>query len=120
MIPYNYIIMVHEIKSVDEFHEILEKAVKDDTYVIVDFYTTWCGPCKQLAPVYEELSQDYADDESVKFLKVNVQELNELGEEYEIFSIPTLKFFKGTNVNEAKGFFNKEDLQALVTLHNEK
>ncbi len=52
MIPYNYIIMVHEIKSVDEFHEIRERAFKDDTYVIVDFYTTWWGPCKQLALFY--------------------------------------------------------------------
>ena len=107
--------MTQEVKSVDEFHNILDEAVQNDTYIIVDFYTTWCGPCKQLAPVYEELAQEYSEDETIKFLKVDVQELEELGDEYEIFSIPTLKFFKGANVKEAKGFFNKEDLQNLVT-----
>jgi thioredoxin 1 len=112
--------MAQNVKSVDEFHNILEEAVKNDTYIIVDFYTTWCGPCKQLAPIYEQLAQDYTDDKTIKFLKVDVQDLDELADEYEISSIPTLKFFKGANVNEAKGFFNKDDLQALVTLHKEE
>lgn len=112
--------MTQEVKSVDEFHNILDEAVQNDTYIIVDFYTTWCGPCKQLAPVYEELAQEYSEDKTIKFLKVDVQELEELGDEYEIFSIPTLKFFKGANVNEAKGFFNKEDLQNLVTSYKDE
>lgn len=111
--------MAYEVKSVEEFHDIIEEVVKNDTYVIVDFYTTWCGPCKQLAPIYSSLAEKYSEDDSIKFLKVNVQELDELGEEYEIFSIPTLKFFKGNEVNEAKGFFNEEDLDKLVTLYRD-
>ena len=60
--------------------------------VFVDFWAEWCGPCRMVSPVVEELSNDY--DGKVKFVKVNVDEANELASKYNIFSIPTLAIFK--------------------------
>ena len=55
--------------------------------VFVDFWAEWCGPCRMVGPVVEELSNDY--DVNVKFVKVNVDEANELASKYNVFSIPT-------------------------------
>ena len=55
--------------------------------VFVDFWAEWCGPCRMAGPVVEELSNDY--DGNVKFVKVNVDEANELASKYNVFSIPT-------------------------------
>ena len=107
--------MTQEVKSVDEFHNILDEAVQNDTYIIVDFYTTWCGPCKQLAPVYEELAQEYSEDKTIKFLKVDVQELEELGDEYEIFSIPTLKNNEKNTINIFIGICNTNTITNSIT-----
>ncbi len=60
--------------------------------VFVDFWAEWCGPCRMVSPVVEELSNDY--DGKIKFVKVNVDEANELASKYNVFSIPTLAIFK--------------------------
>ena len=66
------------------------KAAISNKICVVDFFADWCGPCKSIAPEIKKLAEKYAN---VKFIKVNVDELEELSEEYEITSLPTFKFF---------------------------
>ncbi len=67
--------------------------MQSQTPVVVDFYADWCGPCKMLAPHFAALADEYAG--RVKFVKVNVDEDNELAARYGISGVPTLLFFKG-------------------------
>ncbi|HZJ85628.1 MAG TPA: thioredoxin [Erysipelotrichaceae bacterium] len=81
--------------------------------VLVDFYADWCGPCKMLAPVLDELAEDLAG--KAKVVKVNVDTENALAAKYQVSSIPSLKVFKdGKVVDETMGFQPKAKLAALV------
>lgn len=77
--------------------------------VLVDFWASWCGPCKMLAPIVHEISEEYA--ETVKVCKVNVDDAMELAQAYHIVSIPTLILFKdGKPVNKVIGYVNKSEI----------
>jgi thioredoxin 1 len=79
-----------------------QEVLKSDLPVMIDFWAVWCGPCKVLSPIVEELANDYAG--KVKVGKVNVDENNNLAMRYNVMSIPTLKFFKsGKMVGEMIG-----------------
>ena len=81
--------------------------------VFVDFWAEWCGPCRMVSPVVEELSNDY--DGKVKFVKVNVDEANELASKYNIFSIPTLAIFKnGKLVSQQVGAASKDSYKNMI------
>ena len=81
--------------------------------VFVDFWAEWCGPCRMVSTVVEELSNDY--DGKVKFVKVNVDEANELASKYNIFSIPTLAIFKnGKLVNQQVGAASKDSYKNMI------
>lgn len=81
--------------------------------VFVDFWAEWCGPCRMVSPVVEELSNDY--DGKVKFVKVNVDEANELASKYNIFSIPTLAIFKnGQLVSQQVGAASKDSYKNMI------
>jgi thioredoxin 1 len=69
---------------------------QSQTPVLVDFWAEWCGPCRMVGPVVEELAKEYGG--KVKFLKLNVDENQDIASKYEIFSIPTLLVFKGDKV----------------------
>ena len=83
-----------------------------DTLIVVDFWASWCGPCKMLAPIFEELSNEMTD---VKFCKVNVDEEPELSNQFKVNSIPSLFFIKnGTVVDMSVGYMGKEQLKAKI------
>jgi thioredoxin 1 len=68
-----------------------EKTIVDNEFVIVDFWATWCGPCRSFAPVYEKVSEDHPDK---VFAKVNTEQEQEIAAHFQIRSIPTLMIFR--------------------------
>ncbi|WP_416827602.1 thioredoxin [Ectobacillus polymachus] len=84
--------------------------------VLVDFWAPWCGPCKMIAPVLEELAEELGD--KVKIVKVDVDENQETAVKFQVMSIPSLFVIKNGEVVETTlGFQPKESLQALVSKH---
>jgi thioredoxin 1 len=75
------------------------EVIKSDKLVIVDFWAEWCGPCKMIAPLLDEIAREMPD--KVKIAKVNVDEEQQLAQQYGIYNIPTLIFFKGGQVRES-------------------
>lgn len=81
--------------------------------VFVDFWAEWCGPCRMIGPVVEELAGDYGD--RVKFVKVNVDQAGELASKYGVFSIPTLVVIKDGKVHgQQTGASSKEAYKAMI------
>ena len=100
--------MVEQISSVAEFDAVLN----GNKSVFVDFFATWCGPCKMVGPVVEKISETETD---VKFVKVDVDEVGELAQRYGIMSIPALMAFReGEKVGEIVGFAPEPQLKALA------
>jgi len=102
--------MVNEIKNSQQFEqEVLNSA----NPVFVDFWAEWCGPCRAVSPVVEELSGEY--DGKVDFVKINVDENGDLAQKYNVFSIPTLAIFKnGEIVSQKTGSATKESFKTMI------
>lgn len=90
-----------------------EEVLKADKPVLIDFWATWCGPCRMLSPVIEEIAKEY--DGKVKVGKVNVDEQPELASAFRVASIPTVVVMKdGEVTNTSVGFRPKEQIVALL------
>ena len=89
------------------------EVLKSDKPVLIDFWARWCGPCRMVGPVIEELAADYAG--KAKVGKVNVDEENELASMFRVMSIPTILVFKGGQVVEkAVGVRHKTELAGML------
>jgi thioredoxin 1 len=89
------------------------EVLKSDKFVLVDFWAEWCGPCKAMNPVIEDLAKEYGD--ALKVAKVNTEENPELTAKFKIRSIPTLLLFKdGKVVTEMIGAVPKNALKAKL------
>lgn len=99
---------IQEINNT-EFEEVV---LKSDKPVLVDFNATWCGPCRMLKPVLEEIADERAD---VKVVGIDVDENRDLAGEYGVFSIPCLVLFKdGAEADRSVGLVPKEQVLALL------
>ena len=86
-----------------------EELLQDGKLVIVDFWATWCGPCRMLSPLLDEVEAEMAD--KVEVVKVNVDDADEIAMRFRIMSIPTLLFFKnGQMVDKSVGALSKNAL----------
>ena len=86
-----------------------DELLVDETLVIVDFWATWCGPCRMLSPLLDEVEEEMAD--KITVVKVNVDDADEVAMRYRIMSIPTLLFFKnGQLVDKSVGAMPKSTL----------
>ncbi len=93
--------------------EYNEKVANSDLPVLIDFYATWCGPCRMLSPVIEEIAKEY--EGKIKVFKVDVDEEGELANEFGVTSIPTLVVVKnGEVVEKATGYRPKDAVLSLV------
>lgn len=100
---------VIEIKE-NEFDEVV---LKSDKPVLVDFYATWCGPCKMMAPMLDQLSEEKQD---VKFAKIDVDDAERLAILYGISSIPCMILFKnGEEADRVVGAVPKQKLEQVVS-----
>lgn len=89
-----------------------DEVMNSDKPVLIDFWATWCGPCRMLAPIIEELAEERDD---IKVCKVNVDEEAELAEKFDIESIPSLVLIKnGKIVSRSLGYRPKSDIEEML------
>jgi thioredoxin 1 len=96
------------IKSKEEFVELSKEGL-----LVVDFYADWCGPCRMLSPVMEELAAEF--ENKAKFAKLNVDNVDEVASAFRIMSIPCVVFIKdGKEVNRIVGYRPKKDFELVL------
>lgn len=101
--------MAQELTSENFKKEVLENKKP----AMVDFYASWCGPCKIMLPIVDELAEEMAKE--IKIFKVSIESEEALASEYGVMSIPTFLFFKnGKVVDQASGAMSKEKLRAMI------
>ena len=102
--------MVEVVLTKDNFEN---EVLNSDVPCLVDFWASWCGPCKMLAPVLEEFAKE--NERKIKVGKVNVDDEGLLAQQFGIVSIPTLLLFKdGKLVNNAVGYMTKDQLEKFA------
>ncbi|KAL7604777.1 hypothetical protein Lser_V15G18675 [Lactuca serriola] len=100
--------------TVDQWKEQFDTHVGSTKLVVVDFTASWCGPCRMIAPILAELASNIPH---VTFLKVDVDELRSIAQEYSVKSIPTFVFLKEGNIVDKVVGAKKDELSACVAKH---
>lgn len=89
-----------------------EEVLSSDRPVLVDFWAPWCGPCRMVVPIVEEIAEEHPE---IKVVKINVDEQGELAAKYDVMSIPTLMVFKnGEIVNQSMGAKPKQQILEML------
>ncbi len=89
-----------------------EEVIKSEKPVLIDFYADWCGPCKMLSPIIDEIAEENSE---IKVVKVNVDDAQDLAMKYQVMSIPTLVVIKnGEEVNRSVGLIDKSQVENLI------
>ena len=102
-----------QVISSEEFNNLVEHI---EGIAVVDFFATWCGPCKMLAPVFEQAGEEMKNDAT--FLKVDIDQSLELAQQFRISTVPTMMIFKkGKPVETLVGFMPKERIVQKVKSH---
>lgn len=93
----------------------LNELLSEKKLVIVDFHATWCGPCKMLGPVIDELINDYQTTEGVSIVKMDVDNNIDTATKYNVRGVPTILFVKdGKEVDRMVGYKNKHEIQTKI------
>ena len=88
------------------------EVLQSDKPVLIDFYADWCGPCKMLSPIVDEVAEENTD---IKVVKINVDNAQDLAMKYQVMSIPTLVVIKdGKEVNRSVGLIDKSEVVSLI------
>lgn len=99
-----------QVVNAENFDQVVLQSEKP---VLVDFWASWCMPCKMLGPVFEEVAQENQD--KAVFAKLNIDEASDIATRYQVMSIPTLILFKGGQVAEQSvGLVGKSAIEALL------
>lgn len=95
--------------SLIQYEKDFNKLIED--IAVVDFYASWCGPCKMFGPIFEEISKE----NNINFIKLDVDKYSDIAREYGVMSIPTIILFKnGQEVKRYTGFMPKEELIEFI------
>ncbi|MBP3447855.1 MAG: thioredoxin [Clostridia bacterium] len=98
-----------------EVKNFKEDVLEANLPVLVDFYADWCGPCKMVAPVLEELEAEFGD--KLKIVKINVDKETELAQQFRVVTIPTMMIFENGELRDSfVGYRSKEELVELLGL----
>jgi len=101
--------LITDIQTTDEFES---KVLQSTKISVVDFWAEWCGPCRAIGPIIEELSDEYKD---INFFKINVDKLQIISSKYTVFAIPTLIIFKGEEVlTRIQGASSKDSYKKTI------
>lgn len=98
-----------QISSISEFEEF----INSDRLTVVDFFATWCGPCKMLGPVFQSVADEL--NTKVNFVKIDIDQFNEIASKYQVASVPTIIYFKNGNVvDKTVGFMDSDTLKNKI------
>ena len=94
-------------------HNFREEVIQSDRPVLMDFWAPWCGPCRMVVPLVEQIAHERED---IKVVKINVDEEPELASQFKVMSIPTLVVFhEGRILNQAVGARSKASIEAMIS-----
>lgn len=99
-----------QIQTTSQFSSLL----KSSSIVVADFYADWCGPCKQIAPIYEQLSAQLSRPDKITFAKINTDQQQELAASYGVRAMPTFKIFKNAQQIDSIEGANPQRLSAAI------